>query len=635
MREKMNRLLKEKITNIKNKDFLLFIVIIALMLLIPIFGELSGQNAKLKLSSIFLLIYLPIILISIHNNKKLTGSRNLILIFVSPILIEFLFNIINKNNNELAYIDLSVISIATIFSLYLLNFCQRIESPNKSLGILVILIAIITAFSSFLEMINNQQAGRFLMGNQNIAAYILLVSLPFVNYFKVNKLYKLLYLLSIIVIIGFLYKSRLATMVTIVYSFFYLKVLFNESDIKKFIATWFISVFIVILILIQYNDRFINLVNTDIFFRLMPWERLIYGIDLRDLLFGVGTGNYGLMIYKLQNTFSSIEIVFAKDTFIHAHNFLIDRFVSGGGVVFLGYIFIYLIIIKEFFKKTDKYNDQKYLFHAFFIGLTLSLFDIVHNHIAGFLIFQFITILLLAAIFDKKDNFKKYTCLIILVLTMPIIFMIFHFGKNLNHQVEYNKLVNLVNSKTITEEHLDGFISKFPHYGEVDTIKFYYKLFNNNMKFEESMENDYKIMNSYNKYSQKRLHFSTSYYAIKNYDEKLIDAYQDILYKNLISHRVIPPNYSPSKIKILVSRKTGKILFNTVKCCSLDIPDDMFSQMKYINSGISGLKIAEPSIDYVVSNAIFSVDTISRENDTRVLKHFFQNVNEFSQLLKF
>jgi hypothetical protein len=436
-------------------------------------------------------------------------------------------------------------------------------------------------------------------------------------------------------LIGVFYKARLATIILFIYSFFYLKELINVDNIKKFIGIWFTFSFILLFALIVNNERFNDLIKIDVYFRLLPWERILFGIEFRDIFFGVGTGNYALTLYKLQNTLPSIEIIFAKDTFLHAHNFLIDRFISGGVFVLLGYLLIYIIIIKEFFKKTDKYNDQKYLFHAFLMGLTLSLFDVVHNHISGYLIFQLITLSLLTVIFNKSENIKIHTYASKMLLTIPVIFMIFQFGVSGNHHTEYNKLVNMINSKKLTEGDIDDFNNKFPHYAEIDTIKFYYKLFKKNMKFEENMENDYRKMNTYNKFSQQRLHFSSQYYSVKNYDVKLIDVYEDILYKNLISSKVIPPNYPLPNIKISITRKTGNLLFNTVKCCSLDIPEDMFSQIKFVNSGTSGLKIAEPSIDFVVNNAIYAVDTFSREKDTKLMKQFFHDVNQFSELLKF
>jgi hypothetical protein len=67
----------------------------------------------------------------------------------------------------------------------------------------------------------------------------------------------------------------------------------------------------------------------------------------------------------------------------------------------------------------------------------------------------------------------------------------------------------------------------------------------------------------------------------------------------------------------------------------VNIPKDMFNQLKYVNTGLSNLKVTEESINFVASNAIYSIDSIDLTRDTDIVKEFLREVNKYSEPLKF
>lgn len=391
-----------------------------------------------------------------------------------------------------------------------------------------------------------------------------------------------------------------------------------------------VSVFLI------FNERFQNLFSYDIYYRLLPIIRLFNGLNIHHLFLGAGTGNFGVIFYSIQDHYPVLELMLPKEVFTYAHNFLIDRLVSAGIGVFLIYVIFYIFIIIKYIKLNEKNQYIQAFFHAFCIGLFMSFYDIVHNTISGYSIFTLITGLLLINIFQIKLKINKYFLLtVILILMIPLVFL--KFEKNMGSQNDYNKLINLVNVGKVSNKDINKFILDYPHYAEVDSINVYYKFFYDSSKLnDEDFRGAFLTMNKYNKYRSSRLHFSSQFYSLRNLDENLLDVYSDILYRSFILKRVVSPLYDRNNINIQISNDNNlNIRFLSKPCCTVNIPKDMFNQLKYVNTGLSNLKVTEESINFVASNAIYSIDSIDLTRDTDIVKEFLREVNKYSEPLKF
>lgn len=623
---------------INNLNLIYILLTILIIQLVPFFIGKTGQLAKLNLAIYLLTIYIPISYY--HKNiKNVDNNNNLIFAIMGmPIALELLLNNINNNVNQLGIIDLSVLSVATIISCLFARLIT-LKQITEVLSKLVISISITLMASTFIELtikydLGGVEVGRYLTGNQNITSYILLVSLPLLNYLKISDYMKFIYYILTFICIGFLYKARLASVIFIIYCLYEI-IKYQSANYFKFLL---IILNIIGMVLIIYlNERFYHLLGNDIYFRILPILRILLGYDSSNLLIGVGSGNFAPLFYSLQNTYPSIEIIFWKDVFIHAHNFLIDRLISGGGGVFALYLIIYGFIVFNYFK-SYKTDHLKYIYHAFFIGLIFSLFDIVHNHLSAYILFQIFTFIILSESikFNYSSKINYLSKSIGLILIVPLLSLLLGYGNNGNHHYLYNRLVTNLNQKNLSDKELTGFIEKFPHYAEIDTINFYYHLFRNNLQMTDSMKHLLVSMNSFNKFSDKRLHFSTKYYSIENKEHELINVYRDIIYKIMVTKKFISPVTSVEKIIFVVNRESGHIVFNISDTnCYIDLPRDIFKQLKLLNSGLLGLKITDESINLVVSQASTTVDLTYKKRSIEVLTEFFATINNYSEPLKF
>jgi hypothetical protein len=97
---------------------------------------------------------------------------------------------------------------------------------------------------------------------------------------------------------------------------------------------------------------------------------------------------------------------------------------------------------------------------------------------------------------------------------------------------------------------------------------------------------------------------------------------------------VITPQYDRNKVTVKgADDKNVKLI--SKPCCTLNIPNDMLKQIKFINTASTNLKITEESINYVASNLLYSVDLKDTPRDTLIVKDFLRDINKFSEPIKF
>lgn len=623
-----------------NKNVIPFFAIFLISQLINKFGEFTGQYAKLEMAIFLAILYTPVYIYSIKNINNTGFKDGALVLLLIPLYFELLFNLYHGNHTNIAYYDLSVMAISAIFLIYFSSIEKSLEDKSIILGNIIlsasIIIIIITLLNSIFYFDGNvENKGRFITGNQNISSYILLASLPFLIILKLKNLSKIIYSVLVVLIIGLILKSRAPTIIAIIYSTY---IAFKILDLKinkttfgvLSIATLSTVIFLIL------NDRFYNLINYDVYIRILPILRLYDGISVNQLFLGVGTGNLAIFFNSIQDRYPALEIMIQNEAFTYAHNFLIDRLISAGFLVTFLYLSLYGFIIFKYLKKEKKTLNVQVLFHAFCIGLLLSLYDVVHNSISGYSIFTLITGLLILNLVEFQIKFKKLIFITILIsLSIPI--ALFKYESRMGHHFEYNKIINSINGRYVTQENIETFSKVHPHYAEIDTLNTYYRYINNKSKVgEKDFQSAFDNMNSFNKYKNARLHFSSQYYALNNMNDNLLEVYSDIFYRNLILQKVITPLYDRQKITVKsIDSSSQNISFISKPCCILNIPRDMYNQIKYVNSGITNLKISEESINFVTVNAIYSVDSNDSVRDTKIVTKFLQEINNYSEALKF
>lgn len=624
-----------------NKNSIPFFALFLLTHMVNRFGDLTGQYAKIEVAIYLIYIYIPIYIYNIRKIKVTDINFGTVLLLVAPIVFEFIINEFHQNRTNIAYYDLSVMAVSTIFLLYFLAIDEPLERKNILLRNLIFIIAFIIIITSLINIIFNiddinQNKGRFITGNQNISAYILMISLPFLLTFNINNYYKIAYVTLIILVTGLLFKARAPTIISITYGFYLIYKIINIRNIKFLIIAGSCAAILVISFFLIFNNRFYNLFSYDIYYRLLPILRLYLGLGVNDLIFGVGTGNFAALLYSMQNIYPALEVMLPTEALTYAHNFIIDRFVSAGIFIFVFYFVFYIAIFIKYMTMRDKNIFIKALFHAFFIGLLMSLYDIVHNSISGYSIFTLVTGLLILNLFNFKIKYIKiFYVLSFTILIIPVIQ--FMNKGNMGHHYEYNKIINLINLGKITNKEINNFYISYPHYSEIDTLNVYYKYFHEPSKLNESdFKDSFFNMNKYNRYRNARLHFSSQYYSLRNLDDDLVNVYADILFRSVILKKIVTPTYVREQIKVEnTSDGNPNIKFISKPCCTLNIPQDMFKQLKYVNSGLTNLKITEESINFVATNTIYSIDSRDSARDTDVVKEFLREINKFSEPLKF
>lgn len=626
---------------LENKFIIPFFALFLLAQVINKFGDLNAQLAKIEIAFYLILIYIPFFVLSFRKLKYEKINFSIILILSIPIIFEFLTNEYHQNRTNIAYYDLSLMTASVILLMYFIAIDKTVDQKNIILANLIFITAAILIIITILNIYFNFDGvninkGRFITGNQNISAYILLISLPFLMPLMIRNYYKVAYIILVFFIIAFIYKSRIPTIISFLYGIYTIYTIYQTRDKKAylFIAS-FVTLSIAVVIFI-FNDRFHNLISYDIYFRLLPLLRIYNSLDINNLVFGVGTGNLAAFLYSNQDKYAVLELMLPADAFTYAHNFLIDRLVSAGIFVFLLYLALYIFIISRYIKIKDKSLYLKSLFHAFVIGLLISFYDIVHNTFSGYSIFTLITGLLFLNLYTIQKKFNKYLFLILFIfLLTPLVF--YKHNNIMGHHHDYNNIINLINSGKDAKSQISTLSMEHPHYAEIDSLITYQKYFQESLNANEP---DFKVaffnMNKFNKYRNSRLHFSSQYYASKNFDNDLIDVYSDIIYRSLVLKKVVNPLHnSKNMIFSVVNSGHNNIEFISRPCCTLNIPKDMFKQIKFVNSGVTTLKITDESIDFVAANTIYSIDSEDVARDTLIVKEFLREINKFSEPLKF
>jgi hypothetical protein len=622
-----------------NKNFIPFYVLIFLTQIVNRFGELTGQYAKIEIAICAALLYLPFFLLTTKRQEINSTSKFVMGLLAIPLFIECIINISHENIGKIGYYDLSVMSLPLIFLIYFLNIKKSQEEKNillcniiLSTGFVIVLTTLINLAINFNNIPGN--VGAYITGNQNISSYILLISLPFIVHFKINNLYKVFYVITIVIVISFVYKSRLPSILAVTYSVYLVINIFNFKKNALLIVGVICIGIVSIVSLLIFNERFKYLLNYDLYLRIIPIFRVFEGINLNNLSLGVGTGNFAAFFYANQDKYSVLEVMNPGETYTYAHNFLIDRLVSGGVIVFGLYLALYGYVFYRYCFVSKKDLLLQALFHSFLIGLILSFFDIVHNSISGYSFFILILGLLLTNITENKGGFKNFTLIgILVILFIPI--LLFKIYENKDHHYNYNNIINSIGLSDDLYTQVKDFSEAYPHYGEIDGIQAYYLIKSGELN-KESFKESFSSMNQFNKYRDARLHLSSQYYAALNIDNELINVYSDILYKNIIPKKMISPIHNRYQVVVnIIDDGSLNIKFISNPCCKLNIPTDMFKQIKYVNSGVTNLKITEESINFVVRNAHYSVDSKDLARDTLVVKEFLREINKFSEPLKF
>jgi len=629
--------MKNWILNNKNLTLLYFLFL--LVHVVNRFGELTGQYAKLELACYVIFIYLPFFIQNVKNFRINEENIYATLLVAIPLSIELLINALHDNHNKIAYYDLSVMSISLIFLYYFLSLNIEKREKNLMVGCAILSIALIILIFAIGNIIINFNgvidSGAYITGNQNISSYILLVSLPFLRTLPLKNLYKLSYVFLVVLVICFIFKARIPSVIVVVYCIYLVLNLFNIKNSNILAFGLFLFGLIFISLLFFYNQRFSALLNYDLYLRAIPLMRVWESFTLNNFIFGVGTGNIAVLIYSAQDLYPVLEIMNPGETYTYAHNFLVDRLVSGGILVFISYLIIYGLVVYRYIGIKDRNSQLQALFHSYSIGLLLSFYDVVHNSFSGYSIFILILGMLIINLFEFKIKLKKVFLLTCLIFFIPA--LIFKNLENKDHHYDYNSIINRISLEKSFHQDIVSFSARYPHYAEIDALDTYHRNFVGSYKSDPNgFQLAFKNMNTFNKYRNSRLHFSSQYYALLNLENDLVDVYSDILYRSLIVKKVVTPLYDRQKISVKnINDGSLNINFISQPCCTLNIPSDMFRQIKYVNSGLTNLKITEESIDFVAANATYSIDSKNSTRDTIVVKEFLRDVNKFSGPLKF
>lgn len=323
----------------------------------------------------------------------------MVILLFADILNGFLRGINSESN---AWIEHSVvITISTFYSVYLTLVLGKEEKYQKLFYLSLIGLAVIIVLTSFYEHFYLKiQAGRIITGYQNISSAILLISLPLLDKFqkldwKIKLIFHAVVMLSIILLL----KSRLASIIGVLYSVYYI---LNLKNNKKY----YIVVILFILLLIPFGiikipERFSSLIyGNDVWFRVYIWERLIYA-GLENFIMGSGFGKISLLTSEWQHVNPAVELLSGYDTFKSAHNDYIEKFIYGGIFsVLIGISFNFAIIFG--YIKNKKFELKNELI-IYIILLTHSLIDIHNSYLHSSILFSFFQFYLIYKIYEKPN----------------------------------------------------------------------------------------------------------------------------------------------------------------------------------------------------------------------------------------
>jgi hypothetical protein len=327
---------------------------------------------------------------------------------IYSIMTAFLFTdiangfLMGVNSESKAWIEHSVlITISTFYSIYLViavaeeKYLKLLYQSLIGLAVMIFLTSLYEHF--YLKM----QAGRIITGYQNISSAILLLSLPLLEKFqKIDWKIKLIFHVLVMLTVILLLKSRLAAIIGILYSVYYILNL-NKNKI------YYIVVILFLLLLVSFGfiklpERFSSLIyGNDVWFRVYIWERLIYG-GLENFIFGSGFGKISELTSAWQHINPAVELLSGYDTFKSAHNDYIEKFIYGGIFsVFIGFV-INLFIIIGYIKK--KKFELKIELIIYIILLMHALIDIHNSYIHSLILFNFFQFYLIYKIYERPNN---------------------------------------------------------------------------------------------------------------------------------------------------------------------------------------------------------------------------------------
>ena len=372
-----------------NKVFLLLYIFIGL---VPIFEAADKSSTQLLYLQIVNLGFIVYFLFFVKKEKKIAFVANLksslFILFLMFFCWSLLSIIVSINKVESLKTLTLIVTYLTTFSVlyYLINEIKGIKVFFINVMLTLLSIEIFTVISPFvydiIEFANyayRSQTYSGLTGNINIAAFSILMKLPFAFYRAINSkkikslVFNIFLIISGIFSIFSVSQTRGAILGVIFISFLLLVYMFILFFKKRLTSIEFIKrISIIVLPLLlnillnNYQSQFssakqsdlagrletvTNLEDTSNNSRLRYWKQsIITGIS--NPIFGIGIGNWKLKGIETDNANLNNYIVP-----YHSHNDFLEFFAETGVIGFLfysGFLFFTLIVLIYFFVKKNK-----------------------------------------------------------------------------------------------------------------------------------------------------------------------------------------------------------------------------------------------------------------------------------------
>ena len=509
------------------KLFLLFYLIIGF---IPNIGASDVNSAQSFYISVLNAIVFLFLIINKSSRKPFFESIRYNYFFISLLLFliwSFItsFFAVNQVESFRVMSEFTPLMLATIPINYFLN-TEKSKNLNWILSLIPILLSLEIAavllpyFRDLFQSTYISRSARYsgITGNINIAAFSIVIKLPFIWYHMLKKENNLwIKLFSIFIYISGLYAiisvhetrgAILSIFLLILFSciFYLLRSLLNNTRLPftKFLAL-LIPFFLVISInyyqgiKIQKSNVFDRLETIQTFNDSSSMERLRFykqaiSSILENPFLGVGIGNWSLESVKRDLDFISNYVVA-----YHVHNDFLEIFASTGILGFLfffGFIFlcIFLLIKKILDSKLDPSVDIHFIILLSIAGYMMDSFLNFPFSRPIQLMQLFICVLILKYLINAKNSFYKVKMssgLIILILFFLIPLNIYSSGRLYKSNREQFILLGQFNANKLIEplENVLNFEEDFPNLSgttiPLSTFKGMY--LNENRKYNEAI----------------------------------------------------------------------------------------------------------------------------------------------------
>lgn len=615
-------------------NLLLWSIIFILVQTLGWFSILDYKEQELKLLVGFIGALLLIInSIVIKQGLNLKAAQ---IILTIPIIFICTTSILfsdYKNYHFYYYLSIQAISflLASIFILIEKNWDEKI----KLLAQIIIVLTLLISFVGFIELfIFKKQAGRFLSGQQNISAVIALISMPSISYLlgKDKSYLNIAYQFLVILVILFLFRSRFALILSIIYISAYIYSTIKCRKLYKIGITFF--VLLSLLILAINDSRFSTLLTgNDIYIRYYGYERFIKAIVDKFFL-GYGLGTIHKIDAQYQNINPEIEILTGVFSFFSSHNDLLDKFVVGGlatGIIYIiinGYIF-FAGLMRIINKKCD--NAFIYIFITYLILLLQSLVDIHASNFNSLLLIYLFQALILYSLVNVSLSINKFSGAIIhIIFLLPVIFLI--ILKPINYVEKYNRLIQGIVFKLDISSDLNVLNTNIPHFSRLDTINQYNYLFNTpkeNFNEKEFLKLTIHAK-EFNRYYRPQIHLTSQFLSATQNQSELLKTYADIFYILSIENRYQTIANS-SNVLLEISNEKFIYFESFNNKISILIPVELFNILIKVNSSMGSLHITDEYIDKTILSARGKNSLPLKPEEKYLLNLFFKEINSFAR----